>query len=207
MLLRRLAIIASLFAASAAVGARPLGCDDDKLPPDQRWNGATSFETPELGRFYDLADQMSAAYKSAAPHSAARIGREYLAAAERFPCNWNYGNAVHNANSILGLLALEKGDRASSVQYLRAAGASPGSPQLDTFGPSLLLARELALAGEFVAVEAYLASIRKFWKPTDMSPIGLLLPRLANPDPMATWTSDLKQKRVPNFGPFNVRSP
>ena len=31
-------------------------------------------------------------------------------------------------------------------------GASPGSPQLDSFGPSLLLASELAKAGEYKAV-------------------------------------------------------
>jgi hypothetical protein len=115
---------------------------------------------------------MSATYKAGEFESADALAREYLQLAKRFPCNWNYGNAIHNANSILGLVALLNGRKAEAGSYLAAAGATPGSPQLDTFGPSLLLARELAKAGEHKAAASYLSSVKRFWKAKDMSPMG-----------------------------------
>lgn len=178
------------------------------MPPDQRWNGATSYSTPALDRFYSLSDAMSAAYKRGDLSSAEALAREYLQSAKQFPCNWNYGNAIHNANSILGLVALSRGQKTEAVSYLSAAGATPGSPQLDTFGPSLLLARELAKAGEHRAVASYLGSIKRFWKAKDMSPTGLLFPQLADLDPLSTWIAQLNNGRVPDFGaPFNMDPP
>lgn len=193
---------------ATASEAKRKGCDDSALPPDQRWNGATSYSTPELDRFYSVSDKMSAAYKRGEYDSAIELAREYLQLSSRFPCNWNYGNAVHNANSILGLVALQHGNRTVAVSYLSAAGGTPGSPQLDTFGPSLLLARELAKSGEHKAVASYLGSIRRFWKPKDMSPMGLLIPALADQDPISTWIKQLDKGRVPDFGaPFNMDPP
>jgi hypothetical protein len=151
---------------------------------------------------------MSAAYKAGELGSADALAREYLQLAKRFPCNWNYGNAIHNANSILGLVALRNGRKAEAVTYLGAAGATPGSPQLDTFGPSLLLARELAKAGEHKAVAGYLRSVQRFWKAKDMSPTGLLFPYFADPDPISTWIKELDKGQIPDFGaPFNADPP
>jgi hypothetical protein len=205
---RYLFVLAALIAAPPAARARPKGCDDSVLPPDQRWNGATSYTTPALDRFYSLSEAMSAAYKKGDHRSAQAFAQEYLQAAKQFPCNWNYGNAIHNANCILGLVALGRGQKAEAVSYLLAAGATPGSPQLDTFGPSLLLARELARAGEHSAVASYLGSIQRFWKAKDMSPVGLLFPVLADSDPISTWIAQLNKGRVPDFGaPFNMDPP
>jgi hypothetical protein len=139
---------ASLMAFAFVAEARP-GCDDRVLPPDQRWNGATSFATPELARFYAIGKEMTAAYVSSNTLQAEVLAKEYLQGAMHFPCNWNYGNAIHDANAILGLLALHSGRTAESGTYLIAAGRTPGSPQLNSFGPSLLLARELAQAGDY----------------------------------------------------------
>ena len=206
MPVRNTLVIAALIVFAVSVEARPKGCDDSRLPPDQRWNGATSIKTPELARFYAFADEMSAAYKRGAP-STDGLARQYLEAAKRFPCNWNYGNAIHNANAVLGLLALHSGRKAEAVAYLSAAGASPGSPQLDSFGPSLLLARELAEAGEHKAVASYLVSIKSFWRTDDPSVIGMPFPIFRDPDPLSTWIQELNENRVPDFGPFNTRPP
>ena len=201
-------VLAALVAVATTAAARPKGCDDSVLPPDQRWNGGTSYSSPDLDRFYSLSGRMSAAYKSGDTRSANALALEYLDVAKRFPCNWNFGNAIHNANSVLGLIALSNGRKAEAVSYLSAAGATPGSPQLDTFGPSLLLARELALAGEYRAVASYLGSIRRFWKAKDKSPKGLLYPSFADPDPISTWIAELNKGRVPDFGaPFNTNPP
>jgi len=208
MHLRYALVIAALVGIATAGEARPPGCNDSVLPPDQRWNGATSYSTSELDRFYSLSEKMSAAYKAGDLGSADALARDYLQLAKRFPCNWNYGNAIHDANSILGLVALRGGRKAEAVSYLGAAGATPGSPQLDSFGPSLLLASELAKAGEHKAVAAYLRSVQGFWKAKDMSPIGLLFPYLADPDPISTWIKELDRGRVPGFGaPFNADPP
>ena len=84
--------------------------------------------------------------------------------AEIYRCNWNYGNAIHEANRILGLISLDEMDIEAAASFLIEAGKSPGSPQLDTFGPELDLANELLKAGRSEAVIAYLNGIRQFWE-------------------------------------------
>jgi hypothetical protein len=58
------------------------------------------------------------------------------------PKGWNYGNIIHKANQILGRCALREGKPADAKMHLLAAGATPGSPQLDSFGPQMQLAGE-----------------------------------------------------------------
>jgi hypothetical protein len=65
---------------------------------------------------------------------------------------------------VLGRIALSKGDLKSAAQYLIRSGGTPGSPQLDTFGPDMRLARKLIQHGEKDAVLQYLDLCRKFWR-------------------------------------------
>ncbi len=48
--------------------------------------------------------------------------------------SWNYGNVIYEANQILGLAALREGNV--------AAGKTPGSPQLNSFGFEQAVNRE-----------------------------------------------------------------
>lgn len=89
--------------------------------------------------------------------------RELLALAPKYAKDWNYGNALHQGNLALGHVALQQGDRRAAVAYLLAAGDTPGSPQLDSFGPRMSLARELLLAGERDAVLDYIDRTTRFW--------------------------------------------
>jgi serine/threonine protein kinase len=75
----------------------------------------------------------------------------------------HYGNVIHNANQILGRCALREGNLADAKAYLLKAGATPGSPQLNSFGPQLHLARELLEKGEKETVLQYLDLVSKFW--------------------------------------------
>jgi len=77
--------------------------------------------------------------------------------------NWNYGNIIHNANQILGRSALREGKLADAKTYLLRGGATPGSPQLNSFGPQMQLARELLEKGEKEPVLQYLDLVSKFW--------------------------------------------
>jgi tetratricopeptide (TPR) repeat protein len=99
---------------------------------------------------------------------------------------WNYGNAVHKANLILGRVAVAEGRLAEAVTFLRAAGETPGSPQLNSFGPNMSLAKDLLERGETEAVLAYLEACRVFWK--------------MGGSRLDAWRQDVEAGRIPNFG-------
>ncbi len=62
--------------------------------------------------------------------------KEYLLMSELFKDNWNFGNAIYYGNLGLSQVAFNKKmDSKSAVKYLLAASKTPGSPQLDSFGP------------------------------------------------------------------------
>ncbi len=77
--------------------------------------------------------------------------------------DWNYGNAVHDGNTVLGMLALKSGDLKSAKLYLLKAGNTPGSPQMFSFGPEMMLAQALLENGEKKVVIEYLNLCKKFW--------------------------------------------
>jgi hypothetical protein len=114
-------------------------------------------------RFYALQELIEAAYKAKDAATTSRLANEYLELAAAVPCNWNYGNAVHDANRFLGFVALDAGDVDAAAGFLLKAGKSRGSPQLSTFGPELDLADELLQRGRIDAVKAYLTDVNKFW--------------------------------------------
>lgn len=74
-----------------------------------------------------------------------------------------YGRIIHNANVILGRVALREGDLTAAKRFLLRAGETPGGPGLNSFGPSMDLPRELLAKGERDAVIEYLDLIGKFW--------------------------------------------
>ena len=94
---------------------------------------------------------------------AAVLANELLALSASYEDDWNYGNAVHHGHLILGRVALREGDTDAAKRHLFAAGRTPGSPQLDSFGPNMILAKELLAAGETEAVLKYLQLCGAFW--------------------------------------------
>jgi hypothetical protein len=100
--------------------------------------------------------------------------------------DWNYGNAVQDFNLVLGRLALKAGDVEAAKARLVAAGHSPGSPQMNSFGPNMTLAKELLAKGEKAVVIEYFKLCLKFWK--------------LQGDKLDTWTKDVEQGREPDFG-------
>jgi hypothetical protein len=108
-----------------------------------------------------------------------------LRLAPTFRTDWNYGNAIHLGHTVLGLLALREGNVDVSIDELRKSGDTPGSPQLNTFGPTMQLAKELLRAGQTVPVLGYLRQCRSFWS---MGSTWLDL-----------WESKALAGQVPNF--------
>lgn len=77
--------------------------------------------------------------------------------------DWNYGNAIHDCNLVLGRLCLKRGDAEAAKGHLLEAGRSPGSPQMNSFGPNMSLARDLLEAGCPEVVLRYFELCRRFW--------------------------------------------
>ena len=100
---------------------------------------------------------------------------------------WNSGNDIHHGNVILGRIALEVGDVEKAKEHLIEAGKTPGSPQLDSFGPNMTLAKELLEKGEKDVVLRYFELCSTFWE------LGR--------DRLDNWSDLVKDGKIPNFGP------
>jgi len=94
-------------------------------------------------RFHKLGKLIAQSYKEEDMHTTEALSREYLELAEKYKENWNYGNAIHQSNIFLGLVALENKEKEKAKEHLLAAGNTPGSPQLNSFGPNMLLAKKI----------------------------------------------------------------
>ncbi|MXX86049.1 MAG: RNA polymerase subunit sigma-24 [Acidobacteria bacterium] len=101
------------------------------------------------------------------------------------PDDWNRGNRVHYGNLVLGRVALADGDLRGAAQYLLAAGRTPGSPQLNSFGPDMALARDLLELGETQTVLRYLALCLDFWEMGQAS--------------LKNWIALIEGGRTPDF--------
>ncbi len=125
--------------------------------------------SPKIYRFYSIGGKLEKALETDARADAVRLSTEYLKLADDHKDDWNYGNAVHDANAALGLVALREGKPNTAAEYLLMAGHSPGSPQMDTFGPDLQLADALLANGDREVVIEYLNLIGRFWSPEAQS--------------------------------------
>jgi len=99
---------------------------------------------------------------------------------------WNYGNNIHHGNIILGRIALTLDDLEEAKKRLIKAGETPGSPQLNSFGPNMTLAKELLQKGEKDVVLKYLELCSKFWK--------------SGKDRLHKWSVVVKDGKIPDFG-------
>ena len=138
-------------------------------------------------RFYLLNRLAKAAWEAQAFDKAADYARELVGmAGANETADWNFGNAIHDGNAVLGLVALRSGDLAQAARYLLDAGKTRGSPQLNSFGPNVTLAKEMLEHGERDAVLEYFAECRAFWKMGSAQ--------------LDAWTSTVRSGGTPNFG-------
>ncbi len=113
--------------------------------------------------FYDTTKAAPAAFNAGDFAKAEALSFDLLEQAKSRKKNWNHGNAVHTANLVLGRIALKTGKMDEARHFLIEAGKTPGSPQLNTFGPDMVLAKELLEKGEIDTVKKYFALCDKFW--------------------------------------------
>ena len=127
-------------------------------------SNAAPSSTEEEERLYELSSRLEAELNAGKLDNAASIADDLLKQAECCKNTWNYGNVIHNAHVALGRFALFMGDVDSSKMHLLEAGKTPGSPQLDSFGPDRILATELLRQGQRDTVLKYLELCSSFWK-------------------------------------------
>jgi tetratricopeptide (TPR) repeat protein len=138
-----------------------------------------------LQHFYRLDDLAKSAYAAGDLEKASKYATELLALAKEHAGDWNCGNAIHHGNLVLGRIALKQGDVKKASDYLLKAGETTGSPQLDSFGPNMALAKELLEKGEKEPVLKYFEQCRTFWK--------------MDQGKLDEWKSDVTAGKTPDF--------
>jgi len=137
-------------------------------------------------RFYALDSAAKESFNVGKIDDAKNYATELLKLAPNFQGNWNYGNAIHDGNLVLGRISVHDGKIEEAKQYLLEAGKSPGSPTMDSFGPNMSLAKDLLEKGERDTVLQYFELCRKFWK-DDYGKLD-------------EWSEEVKAGKIPHFG-------
>ena len=137
-------------------------------------------------RFYALNRAAKGALNAGRTEEARKLAMELERMTPAYQKDWNYGNAIQDANQVLGRIALAAGDVAEAEKRLLASADSKGSPQMNSFGPNMRLAKELLEKGGKDVVLEYFKRCRRFWK--------------LGGKKLDQWTEDVKAGRIPNFG-------
>jgi hypothetical protein len=147
-------------------------------------NELAKAKTPQE-RFYALNHAAKESFVAGNTEDARKYANELMTLLPRFPGDWNYGNAVQDANLVLGRIAVKEGRIDEAKQYLIAAGNSPGSPQMNSFGPNVSLAKDLLEKGERDVVLQYLELCRRFWK--------------MHGGQLDKWIQEIRDGKIPDF--------
>lgn len=121
-------------------------------------------KTNDEYRFPLLNDLAKCAFEAGEIEKARTYANLLLKNAQNDTKNWNYGNALYDGNLVLGRIALREGKMDEAKGFLLKSSETAGSPQLDTFGPNLTLAKELFEKGEKKVVLDFLGKCSRFWK-------------------------------------------
>lgn len=171
-------------------GKRP---DETHISPAEKarqmkiMEGDLDAATNETERFYALKNAARSSLKSGDMERAHILATELESLSPKYQNNWNYGNAVQDANQVLGHIALSNGNLAEAKRRLLASADSNGSPQMNSFGPNMQLAKDLLEKGEREVVLEYFNRCSAFWK--------------MGKDRLEMWTDNVNKGIVPEFGP------
>jgi hypothetical protein len=118
--------------------------------------------------------------------------------------SWNYGNVIYDANAMLGRVALRQNDIQAARMYLLESGKTPGSPQLNTFGPNFDFDREMLEKGEKAVVLEHLELVSKFWGNTHRNDgVNFQESDAEHAKQLAQWKKEIEEGKIPKAGPRN----
>lgn len=134
-------------------------------------------------RAFSLPRLAKAALKAGALEKAAAYAHDLLDLPATDPM---FGQAVHDGNMVLGVVAVRRGDLAQAKRNLAESAKTTGSPTLDSFGPNMQLAKALLEQGERDAVLEYFESCKSFWK--------------MGAQTLDSWAATVRSGGIPRFG-------
>lgn len=163
-----------------------------------------AFENAESeNKFVYLTSLPSAALVADKPQLAERYCSDLIKMSRSFEESWNFGNALHQAFTVLGLIALSKDDVGTAKEYLQKSNDVPPTPQLSSFVGELTLAKKLLALGEREAVVSYLLQSKKLLGPAGdiASQYGLdeRVNELSIPNVIDRWISEIRNNGVPEL--------
>jgi hypothetical protein len=144
----------------------------------------------ETKRFWTLHQTAMKRFNDGNFFEAKRLAKESLEMAAKYPDRPPHGEITQFANTVLGRLALREGQVDEAIKFLIASGETEGGPGLNSFGPSMTLAKDLLEQGQSEAVLQYFDLCRKFWKGAGIFSGGNILDQ---------WTADVKAGKMPKF--------
>lgn len=149
-------------------------------------SAALSTAKTDEERFYYLGGSAKEEFNRGNFANAEKHALELATLTPKFTTNWNYGNAIQDSNLVLGRLAIRDGNIEAAKVFLAEQAKSPGSPQMDSFGPNVSLAKDLLEKGETQAVVNYFTACKVFWK--------------MNNGKLDDWIASANAGNIPEFG-------
>ncbi len=114
--------------------------------------------------------------------------------------SWDHGNKVMSANMLLGRTAVRESQWEEARAYLRAAGKAPSSPQLASYGPDLVLPRELLEHGaseDREAVLAFLEDISRYYTNPGSSEANMQMVAADRLKEIRDWQQQVRAGKIP----------
>jgi hypothetical protein len=149
--------------------------------------GSVTNQTNEYARFLSLPRAAKMSLAVGRKEEARSFAEDAMALNEKYSrgdAEKLNGEVVHDANVVLGCIAVEEGRMEDAKRHILAAGQTTGSPVLGSFGPNMGLAKDLLEHGEQAAVLQYLESCKKFWSQNQK---------------LDQWKKDVEAGRIPEF--------
>jgi tetratricopeptide (TPR) repeat protein len=162
------------------LGTASSGTQEDAKKALEAKEKAFEMTTGADARISAMGELAKLAFNAAEYEKARKYASDVLSGI-KLAQGWDEGNLIHEANTVLGRLALKDGDMAKAKEYLIASASMSGSPQLDSFGPNMTFAKEMLDKGERDGVVQYLELCGKFW----------------NKEITDTWISEIKSGKTP----------
>jgi hypothetical protein len=157
-----------------------------RLQELRRMSAAEVATTPAGGRILLALHQARDAYIRQKLEEAEAKAREALALAAANPSEPVYGDAVFDANILLGKAAMRRGDRKAAVRHLLTAADTPGSDRLRLGFFEMNLPRALVDWGERRAVADFLLR---------------MAPKTGRAKQLQDWAADLAKGVNPDLFP------
>jgi hypothetical protein len=180
-------IILVLLSCSLALSCRKSGSGDSSPALRVALENLAAANTPEL-RFRALGPAAKQCFSANRIEEARQYAQELLSLLPSFRQSPDYGQALHDANTVLGRIAVREGRLEDAKRHLLESIRAPNAAMMD-YGPSMALANDLLEKGERQAVLDYLARCKRFW----------------NYARLDEWAQQIQRGEIPDFGSYLTR--